>query len=104
MVDRRKRKRALVIKRFLIAFVLLVLVCGGIVGFNLFRDRAIQQYFANMPVVPLTVSTAKVEHPVSPSVTASRSRAPSARRKVEIEPSAALATRTRGVVAVMAPA
>lgn len=61
MVDRRKRKRALVIKRFLIAFVLLVLVCGGIVGFNLFRDRAIQQYFANMPVVPLTVSTAKVE-------------------------------------------
>ena len=49
------------IKRFIIAFVLLVLVCGGIVGFNLFRDRAIQDYFANMPVVPLTVSTVKVE-------------------------------------------
>ena len=34
------------IKRFLIAFVLLVIVCGGLVGFNLFRDHAIQQYFA----------------------------------------------------------
>ena len=34
------------IKRFLIAFVLLVIVCGGIVGFNLFRDQMIRQYFA----------------------------------------------------------
>ncbi|KQZ79102.1 RND transporter MFP subunit [Mesorhizobium sp. Root157] len=49
------------IKRFLIAFVLLVLVCGGIVGFNLFRDKAISDFFANMPVVPLAVSTVKVE-------------------------------------------
>ena len=61
MLDRRKRKRPPVIKRFIIALILLVLVCGGIVGFNLFRERAIQDYFANMPVVPLTVSTAKVE-------------------------------------------
>ncbi len=50
-----------VIKRFIIAFILLVLVGGGIVGFNLFRDKAIQQYFANMPVPSLTVSTVKVE-------------------------------------------
>nr|WP_292831109.1 efflux RND transporter periplasmic adaptor subunit [Mesorhizobium sp.] len=49
------------IKRFIIAFILLVLVGGGIVGFNLFRDKAIQQYFANMPVPQLTVSTVKVE-------------------------------------------
>lgn len=49
------------IKRFIIAFILLVLVCGGIVGFNLFRDKAITDFFANMPVVPLTVSTIKVE-------------------------------------------
>ncbi|WP_315918137.1 efflux RND transporter periplasmic adaptor subunit [Mesorhizobium sp. SP-1A] len=49
------------IKRFIIAIILLVLICGGIVGFNMFRDKAIQQYFANMPVVPLTVSTVKVE-------------------------------------------
>jgi len=50
-----------VIKRFIIAFILLVLIGGGIVGFNLFRDKAIQQYFANMPVPSLTVSTVKVE-------------------------------------------
>lgn len=49
------------IKRFIIAFILLVIVCGGIVGFNLFRDKAIEDFFANMPVNPLTVSTAKVE-------------------------------------------
>ena len=49
------------IKRFLIAFVLLVLVCGGIVGFNLFRDNAIKQFFANMPVATLTVSSQEVE-------------------------------------------
>lgn len=49
------------ILRFLIALVLVALVCGGIVGFNIFRDQAIQQYFANMPVVPTTVSTIEVE-------------------------------------------
>src|SRR6185437_5930789 len=36
-------------------------VCGGIVGFNLFRDNAIKQFFANMPVATLTVSSQGVE-------------------------------------------
>lgn len=49
------------IKRFIIALLLLVLVVGGIVGFNMFRDRAIEQYFANMPVAPVPVSTVTVE-------------------------------------------
>ncbi|MFH1795780.1 MAG: efflux RND transporter periplasmic adaptor subunit [Pseudomonadota bacterium] len=49
------------IKRFLIAIVLLVLVVGGIVGFNMFRDNAISQFFANMPVAASPVSTVKVE-------------------------------------------
>ncbi|MFC5384743.1 efflux RND transporter periplasmic adaptor subunit [Aquamicrobium segne] len=49
------------IKRFIIALILLVIVCGGIVGFNMFRDKAIADFFANMPVKPLTVSTIKVE-------------------------------------------
>jgi membrane fusion protein (multidrug efflux system) len=49
------------IKRFIIAIVLLVIVVGGIVGFNMFRDQAIEQFFANMPVQPVTVSTVKVE-------------------------------------------
>ena len=49
------------IKRFIIAFVLLVLIGGGIVGFNLFRDQAIKQFFASMPVPTVTVSTVTVE-------------------------------------------
>jgi len=49
------------IKRFIIAFILLVLVGGGLIGFNMFRDRAIQEFFANMPVQPATVSTVTVE-------------------------------------------
>jgi membrane fusion protein (multidrug efflux system) len=49
------------IKRFIIAFVVLVLVCGGIVGFNIFRDNAIKQYFASMPRPALTVSTEEVK-------------------------------------------
>jgi membrane fusion protein (multidrug efflux system) len=49
------------IKRFIIAFVLLVVVAGGLIGFNLFRDQAIQDFFANMPMPPATVSTVTVE-------------------------------------------
>jgi len=50
-----------VIKRFIIAFILLVLVCGGIVGFNLFRDSAIKQFFATMKPPAATVSTVIVK-------------------------------------------
>lgn len=49
------------VKRFIIAIILLAIVAGGIVGFNMFRDQAIQQFFANMPVQPMTVSTVKIE-------------------------------------------
>ncbi|MFN3547439.1 MAG: efflux RND transporter periplasmic adaptor subunit [Mesorhizobium sp.] len=48
------------IKRLLIAIVLLAIVVGGIVGFNLFRDTAINQFFANMPVAASPVSTVEV--------------------------------------------
>ena len=59
------------IKRFLIVFVLLALVVGGLVGFNLFRDRAIEQFFANMPVAAVAVSTATAEPaPWTPTVDA----------------------------------
>ena len=49
------------ILRFIIAVILLALVGGGIVGFNMFRDQAIQQFFANMPVPTVTVSAVTVE-------------------------------------------
>jgi membrane fusion protein (multidrug efflux system) len=45
------------VKRLVIAAVLLALVGGGLIGFNLFRDRMITQIFANLPVQPLAVET-----------------------------------------------
>lgn len=59
------------IKRFLIAIVLLVLVAGGVVGFNMFRDQAIEQFFANMPVANVTVSVTTAEESTwTPSIEA----------------------------------
>lgn len=48
------------IKRFLIAFVLLAVVCGGLVYFNMFRNQAIEDFFANrqQPAVPVQVVSA----------------------------------------------
>lgn len=49
------------VKRFVIAFILVALVAGGLIGFNIFRDQAIEQFFANMVRPPVTVSTTTVE-------------------------------------------
>lgn len=49
------------ILQFIIAIVALTLVGGAIVGFNLFRDSAIEQFFASMQPPPVTVSTATIE-------------------------------------------
>lgn len=49
------------IKRFIIAIILLVIVCGGIVGFNIFRANAIKQYFATMQQPAAVVSTVTVK-------------------------------------------
>jgi membrane fusion protein (multidrug efflux system) len=50
--------------RLLLAVVLLVVVVGGIVGFNIMRDRGIEGYFASMQPPPVTVSVVDAE-PVS---------------------------------------
>lgn len=47
--------------RLLLAVVLLVVVVGGIVGFNMFRAKMIAGYFASMQPPPVTVSTVDVE-------------------------------------------
>ncbi len=47
--------------RFILAIVLLGVVVGGIVGFNMFRDKMIAGYFAGMKPPPVTVSTTDVE-------------------------------------------
>lgn len=49
------------IKRFIIALVLVGALAGGLVYFNLFRDQAITNFFATMQRPAVTVSTAKVE-------------------------------------------
>ncbi|SON53635.1 Multidrug transporter MdtA [Hartmannibacter diazotrophicus] len=48
------------VKRFIIAIVLIAIVCGGLVGFNMFRAQAIGNFFANMKQPPVTVSTVDV--------------------------------------------
>ncbi|HRO10859.1 efflux RND transporter periplasmic adaptor subunit [Amaricoccus sp.] len=47
--------------RLILAIVLLGVIVGGIVGFNLFRDKMIAGYFASMQPPPVTVSTVTVE-------------------------------------------
>ena len=49
------------IKRFIIAIILIVLICGGLVGFNLFKEQKIAEYFANRPRPAITVSTVTAE-------------------------------------------
>ena len=46
--------------RLILAVVLLIAIVGGIVGFNLFRDKMIAGYFASMQPPPVTVSTTEV--------------------------------------------
>jgi len=49
------------IKRMLIAILLLGVVCGGLVGFNLFRQKAITDFFATMQRPAVTVSAREVD-------------------------------------------
>lgn len=49
------------IKRMIIAVLLLGVVVGGIVGFNRFRDGIIADIFANMQPPPVTVAVAEAE-------------------------------------------
>ncbi len=48
-------------KRYIIAFVALLLVAGGLIGFNLFRDKMIAGFFASMTPPAVTISTSTVE-------------------------------------------
>jgi membrane fusion protein (multidrug efflux system) len=52
------------VKRFVIALILVVLIGGGLVGFNLFRSKMIADFFANMQTPAVTVSATEV-HPTT---------------------------------------
>lgn len=47
--------------RLVLAVIVLGVIVGGIVGFNMFRDQMISGYFASMQPPPVTVSTIEVE-------------------------------------------
>lgn len=47
--------------RLFLAVILLGVIVGGIVGFNMFRDKMIAGYFASMQPPPVAVSTVEVE-------------------------------------------
>lgn len=49
------------IKRMVIAIVLLAVISGGLVGFNLFRQQAITEFFATMQQPAVTVSAREAE-------------------------------------------
>ena len=49
------------IKRLVIAVLLLAIAVGGVVGFNKFRDQAIADFFANRPTPALPVDTVVAE-------------------------------------------
>lgn len=49
------------IKRLVIAVILLALVAGGLVGFNLYRSKMITQFFATRPIPAVTVSTVEAQ-------------------------------------------
>ena len=53
-----------IMKRFILATILLVLVvavCGGLIWFNFFRDKMIEQFFAGMKAPTVTISAIQVE-------------------------------------------
>jgi membrane fusion protein, multidrug efflux system len=61
-------KRRIVV--FLV-FLIVIAVCGGLVWFNLFRERMIGEFFAKMQLPPQTVSAAAVESRLwTPGITA----------------------------------
>jgi multidrug efflux system membrane fusion protein len=51
------------VRWFIIVGLLLALLVGALVGFNMFRDHAIKQFFAGMrpPPTPVSIATAKSE-------------------------------------------
>lgn len=54
-------ERVRMFKRLAIAVILLAIVAGGLVGFNLFRSKMIADFFANRQVPPATVAVYDVK-------------------------------------------
>jgi len=62
-IDDKRKRRTRPVLWFIIVGCLLALLVGGLVWFNMFRDKMIAQFFANNkpPPINVTVATAKAE-------------------------------------------
>jgi multidrug efflux system membrane fusion protein len=63
LTDKPRARPVRMVRWFIIVGVLLVLLVGALVGFNMFRDHAIKQFFAGMkpPPTPVSIAVAKSE-------------------------------------------
>jgi multidrug efflux system membrane fusion protein len=67
-IDDKQRKRTRPVLWFIIVGCLLALLVGGLVWFNMFRDKMIAQFFANMKPPPINVSIATAKSEVVPNL------------------------------------
>ena len=75
-------KRRIVVS---LVFILAIGLCAGLVWFNFFRDKMIQNFFANMQPPAQTVSAAKVETKTwTPSISAHRHGPGGQRRRARL--------------------
>lgn len=64
----RAKKPVRMIRWFIIVGLLLVLLVGGLVGFNIFRGKMIAQFFANNKPPPTSVTVAEAKSEVIPNL------------------------------------
>ncbi|MDU0958352.1 MAG: efflux transporter periplasmic adaptor subunit, partial [Bradyrhizobium sp.] len=67
-IDDKPRKRTRPVLWFTIVAILLAALVGGFVWFNMFRDKMIAQFFANMKPPPINVSMATATAEVVPNL------------------------------------
>ncbi|MGJ4954196.1 efflux RND transporter periplasmic adaptor subunit [Bradyrhizobium sp. HKCCYLRH2015] len=67
-VDDKPRKRTRPVLWFIVVGALLAALVGGFVWFNMFRDKMIAQFFANMKPPPLNVSIATASSETVPNL------------------------------------
>ncbi|CCE04627.1 putative RND efflux membrane fusion protein precursor [Bradyrhizobium sp. STM 3843] len=67
-IDDKARKRTRPVLWFLIVGGLLALLVGGLVWFNMFRDKMIAQFFANMKPPPISITAAVAKSETVPNL------------------------------------
>ena len=68
IADKAHKRPVRMVRWFIIVGLLLVLLVGGLVGFNAFRSKMIAQFFANNKPPPTSVSIAEAKSEVIPNL------------------------------------